>query len=729
MRYSAAWLVLVLSAPAPSQIRWLRFQGPIGEESSRLGTDGRELYFTTGSVQLWRYSFPPAAPNMGTWTRLPDAPRRIGDGGSWRGLAGQAGYLYATAASPQSQTERTLVRFNLAKEAWEIWGNPTRTGQDLLLPASGNGLLLHPTRPGVGCSAWAGGGKWAGFDWGLGTVDRAWMDTALLGSALPDSGWVSRNETAVWDGRAAAYAVKNDRVRGLSAGDALFRFAWGGTPVALGQKPWQAGLGQSLAHLPAGSGLSQTGREELWLFRGGDGNGPGAEDPGQGVSAAGTRDLGVFDLERRAWTLLQTPLHQGHGTDCVRIGDLIFLKAAGDAGGAAAVNGDFLVAVAGAHMGAYGTGCPGSGGRVPALEAPGGGPWLGNAGFRLGVREGLGGAAGLCLLGASDRSWGGAPLPLPLGPLGGGSCALLAEGLLILPAVLSGPGAGSGAAALPVPVDPALAGAALFHQWLLFDPGAPSALGLAATPGGRVELAAGPAGLQAPIKAVLLHHSVGAGVYFQGVPQAIARLSAIQGMAHQVDELGYPAGTGSGNDPYDYWNIWVRNAGPQPFNGDPTLEVLSSAAGGGYNLIIWKHCFFSSFIEADSGKPDIASRVKRLENYKLQYEALKQKMRAFPRLRFLLWTLPVCPEGTIPKEQAERARAFVDWVKGTWDEPGDNIHLWDFNMLETGGGTWFVNYSNPTGAHPGKPFNQCAAQILVDRIMAVAHGWGDRTGL
>ena len=45
---------------------------------------------------------------------------------------------------------------------------------------------------------------------------------------------------------------------------------------------------------------------------------------------------------------------------------------------------------------------------------------------------------------------------------------------------------------------------------------------------------------------------------------------------------------GWNNFPYDYYNIWVKNAGEEPFMEEPTLEVLTKD----YQLIIFKHCFY-----------------------------------------------------------------------------------------------------------------------------------------
>ena len=137
------------------------------------------------------------------------------------------------------------------------------------------------------------------------------------------------------------------------------------------------------------------------------------------------------------------------------------------------------------------------------------------------------------------------------------------------------------------------------------------------------------------------------------------------------------------NYPYDYWNIWVKHAGTSPYRGEPTLEMLSKD----YQLIVFKHCFPVSGIEAD-GTPAYSVPDKTIANYKLQYSALKTKLRSFPNVRFVVWTGAALIEAETSPEQAERAKRFFDWVKNVWDEPGDNIYVWDFFALETDGGNY-----------------------------------------
>ncbi len=53
-------------------------------------------------------------------------------------------------------------------------------------------------------------------------------------------------------------------------------------------------------------------------------------------------------------------------------------------------------------------------------------------------------------------------------------------------------------------------------------------------------------------------------------------------------------------------------------------------------------------------------------------------MRSFPDTTFIVWTGAALTEATTTPDEAQRTREFFDWVKTEWDEPGDNIFLWDF---------------------------------------------------
>jgi len=245
------------------------------------------------------------------------------------------------------------------------------------------------------------------------------------------------------------------------------------------------------------------------------------------------------------------------------------------------------------------------------------------------------------------------------------------------------------------------------------------------------------------VKIVFLHHSVGQRIWSAGVREWFEAHNRSSGTQYDIVEQTFPKQSpyGWNNFPYDYWNIWVKHAGDAPYMDEPTLEMLTKT----YNVIVFKHCFPVCEIVADTGSPDVASADKRIENYKLQYEALKAAMHRFPNTKFIVWTgaaqvdystilhriAAVVRGRSGVKERAQRSRTFFDWVKKDWDEPGDNIYVWDFFELETEGGIFLKKEyaAGSTDSHPNDTFAKTAANLFCRRVVDVIEGNGDRTSI
>ena len=235
--------------------------------------------------------------------------------------------------------------------------------------------------------------------------------------------------------------------------------------------------------------------------------------------------------------------------------------------------------------------------------------------------------------------------------------------------------------------------------------------------------------LPANAKVVFLHHSTGSVIWDDGDgSKHLTSYNKSKGKSYTVTDVEYPSNQyGWENYPYDYWNIWIQHAGPSAYKGQSTVEMLAKK----YNVVVWKHCFPVSEVLADTGKPSISSDDKRLENYKLQYAALKKKMHSFPKIRFLVWTGAALTQSETTKAQATRAKQFFDWVINSWDTPGDNIYVWDFWQLETGGGLYLLNANaeDPSDSHPSESFALKVAPWFVNRLVNVIEGRGDTTSL
>lgn len=184
---------------------------------------------------------------------------------------------------------------------------------------------------------------------------------------------------------------------------------------------------------------------------------------------------------------------------------------------------------------------------------------------------------------------------------------------------------------------------------------------------------------------------------------------------------------GWNNYPFDYYNIWVKNAGEKAFLKEPTLEMLTDK----YDIIIFKHCFPVGNILSDNEVADINSDRKSLQNYILQYLALRDKMHQFPENKFILFTGAVHVQAFISEEEAIRAREFHNWVTEVWDQPDDNIFLWDLYELQTEGDLYFQEEHavSSTDSHPNKEFAGRASNLLFNRIIDVIENDGMTTDL
>lgn len=233
-------------------------------------------------------------------------------------------------------------------------------------------------------------------------------------------------------------------------------------------------------------------------------------------------------------------------------------------------------------------------------------------------------------------------------------------------------------------------------------------------------------------KIVFLHHSTGQSVWVGKTNRYVYKLTGNGDVQrffnnhnktnktdYEISERIFPKSSpyGWNNYPYDYYNIWVKNGGEKTYMEEPTLEILT----GEFDVIVFKHCFPVSLISAETGAPDIDSNVKSIENYKLQYNALKNKMQEFPDNKFIIWTPAVNTQASMTEDEALRTRQFHDWIINEWDEKGDNIFTWDFYEYETEGGLYLTdeNAVSPDNSHPNVQFAARVAPLFGKYIIDV----------
>jgi hypothetical protein len=252
---------------------------------------------------------------------------------------------------------------------------------------------------------------------------------------------------------------------------------------------------------------------------------------------------------------------------------------------------------------------------------------------------------------------------------------------------------------------------------------------------------------------IYLHHSIGE-VIWRGTPSLLSRIvrriskdlsyrfhkveplpllfekyNKTNNKNYRINEMYFPKASpyGWNNNPYDYYNIWVKNAGKNPFMEEPTIEILTKK----YQVIIFKHCSPVSSVNADPDLADINSDYKSISNYKLQYLALRDKFHEFPSTKFILFTGAAQVRNPFTDEEAFRAKDFFEWVKNEWDLPDDNIYLWDLYSLQTEGGLYFKrDYAiSEKDSHPNCVFAGYAVKLLFNRIIDIIENNGNTTTL
>lgn len=231
-------------------------------------------------------------------------------------------------------------------------------------------------------------------------------------------------------------------------------------------------------------------------------------------------------------------------------------------------------------------------------------------------------------------------------------------------------------------------------------------------------------------KVIFLHHSTGDNVYNEGnVASLMDSYNKANRKSLVITERSYPNDPWPwSNYPYDYWKLWI---GGSCNPSDPDIECMNTLASK-YDMVILKHCFPGADILPNTGKPDVNSDVKTLENYQEQYRALRSLFDSYPRTKFMIWTLTPLHHLDTSPENARRAYEFVKWVNKEWlTEDGKshpNIVIFDFYSLiaELNGSQAnsvryclkydFEKSHTDSDSHPNVAANQYVGPIFVKAI-------------
>ncbi|HET6204542.1 MAG TPA: VCBS repeat-containing protein [Planctomycetota bacterium] len=171
------------------------------------------------------------------------------------------------------------------------------------------------------------------------------------------------------------------------------------------------------------------------------------------------------------------------------VGDFAVGAHSADPGGVAEAGEVELLSVVGIPPGSslFGSGCPGSSGAVPRIATAGGTPSAssGNPDFALVLSNARPSSFALLIIGVSNSTWLGLPLPLDLSAFGVPGCFLRVA--IDIPLLLATTADGLTFQSVPIAVNPALVGVTIYAQWYVVDPG-PAPVPGATTAGLAVQL-------------------------------------------------------------------------------------------------------------------------------------------------------------------------------------------------------------------------------------------------
>jgi len=214
------------------------------------------------------------------------------------------------------------------------------------------------------------------------------------------------------------------------------------------------------------------------------------------------------------------------------------------------------------------------------------------------------------------------------------------------------------------------------------------------------------------------HHSVGGSLIRNGSVRQILAESGFElwdhGRNHPQKGLRNEKGEPSGC----YW-IPGDNTYPDGlaklFGLDPNGENAFGRILKRHDVIIFKSCFPASHIQEDNIATDLLKPKRRsLYNYRRHYLSIRDSVDKHPGKFIIIVTQPPLHPSVTDRNEAQRARAFVEWVK-SYDYLGGrkNLFVFDYFSLLADPKTNMLRHEfqiNPKGtnSHP----NAIAQMIL-----------------
>lgn len=215
-----------------------------------------------------------------------------------------------------------------------------------------------------------------------------------------------------------------------------------------------------------------------------------------------------------------------------------------------------------------------------------------------------------------------------------------------------------------------------------------------------------------PVRIIFLHHSCGHNLIEEGGVREMFTARGYEFYDHGYNGDGLRLADGS----YTGTNFDVPddNTDPdglarifsQPLH-DPPDNTFSHLMA--YDVIIFKSCFPTSNIGSD----------EQLAEYQSYYYTIRDRVDQYPNKIFIIVTQPPQVPGSSDPSEAQRARAFANWLQSDEYLAGHpNLFTFDFFGLLAGDDNFLrpeYRYDN-YDAHPNQRANREIAPLFVDFV-------------
>ena len=215
-----------------------------------------------------------------------------------------------------------------------------------------------------------------------------------------------------------------------------------------------------------------------------------------------------------------------------------------------------------------------------------------------------------------------------------------------------------------------------------------------------------------PVRIIFLHHSCGHNLIEEGGVREMFTARGYEFYDHGYNEDGLRLADGSytgthfdvpddNTDPDGFARIFSQPLHDPP---DNTFSHLMT-----YDVIIFKSCFPTSNIGSD----------EQLAEYQSYYYTIRERIDQYPDKIFIIVTQPPQVPGASDRAEAQRARAFANWLQSDEYLAGHpNLFTFDFFGLLAGDDNFLrseYRYDNQD-AHPNERANREIAPLFVDFV-------------